>query len=45
MQEVEAELKKKLSDEAEGQWVDEQFTSVAKTLLVYEFIMPSDKPG
>ena len=42
---IEAELKKKLGDEAEGQWVVEQFTSAAKTLLVYEFIMPLEKPG
>ena len=42
---IEAELKKKMGDEAEGQWVVEQFTSAAKTLLVYEFIMPLEKPG
>ena len=33
---IEAELKKKMGDEAEGLWVVEQFTSAAKTLLVYE---------
>ena len=42
---IEAELKKKMGDEAEGLWVVEQLTSAAKTLLVYEFIMPMDKPG
>ena len=42
---IEADLKKKMGDEAEGLWVVEQLTSAVKTLLVYEFIMPMDKPG
>jgi hypothetical protein len=40
---IEADLKKKMSEEARGQWVTEQLTSAAKAMAVEQFVIPLDR--
>ena len=43
---IEAEPpKRKMGEEAKGQWVTEQYSSAAKTLSIYQFVTPLDRGG